>query len=103
MKFLIKATVPTEIGNKLMKDGSMMRQLQAYFNDIKPEAVYFTIGHGKRMIIMIVEMQSADKIPEIAEPLWLDWNAEVHIKPVMDANDFEKAGASIQRIVAHRK
>ena len=97
MKFLIEAVMPTETGNRKVKDGSLLKFMQQYMGEIRPEAVYYSIAHGKRTCYMIVDIASADKLPEIAEPLWLNAQAEVNFIPVMDQDDFQKAIPAIQK------
>ena len=103
MKFLVEVRIPTESGNKGIMDGTLMQQMQSYLGEVKPETVYFALAHGKRTVYMVVNIPAAEKMVEIAEPLWLDWNAEVYATPVMDQAAFEKAGAGIERIVRARK
>ena len=103
MKFLIEINIPTETGNKLLKNGLIIAQLHEYLKEVKPDHTYFSIKNGKRTVFMILNVESAEKFPEIAEPLWLDWNAEVNVWPIMDEKDFEKAGPGIQRVVEKRK
>ena len=102
MKFLVETRIPTDVGNQKLKDGSLMKEMQAYLDEIKPEAIYFALAHGKRTVYMVINIPSADKMPEIAEPLWLDWQAEVFVTPVMDAKEFEKAGIGIQKVLRSR-
>ena len=103
MKFLLEVNIPTEIGNKGVKDGTLIKQLNEYLSEVKPEAAYFTINKGRRTVFFILNIENAEKIPEIAEPFWLDWHADVNVMPVMNEKDFEKAGPSIQRIVDKRR
>ena len=51
---------------------------------------------------MIIDIAAPEKLPEIAEPLWLDWHAEVFTTPIMDSNEFEKAGPAIEKILTER-
>lgn len=102
MRFLVEVRIPIEAGNAGLKDGTLLQQLQNYLHEVKPEAVYFTV-HGQRTVYLVVNIESADKMPEIAEPLWLDWKADVYVTPVMGAEDFEKAGAGIQRVLQARQ
>ncbi len=51
MKFLIKAMIPVEMGNKLIKDGSLFTRMNEYFARVKPEALYFTITGGQRTVV----------------------------------------------------
>jgi hypothetical protein len=57
----------------------------------KPEAVYFTEHKGKRGAIIIAEMSDASKIPALAEPWFLTFNADVEFRVAMTLADLEKA------------
>jgi hypothetical protein len=91
MKFLIKARIPVEMGNKLIKDGSLLTMMNEYFAKAKPEALYFTITGGKRTVVFVVNLPSADKLPEFTEPLWMGMNAELYWVPVADQKEFAKS------------
>jgi hypothetical protein len=59
---------------------------------LKPEAVYFTEFSGKRTAVVIVDLPDASKIPALAEPWFLTFEADVEIHPVMCPDDLQKAG-----------
>lgn len=103
MKFLVHATMDVEAGNAAFLDGSIVTKIQKCLNDVKPEAVYFGIANGQRSIYLIVNVDSMDKLPEIAEPLWLDFKANIEVTPLMTPADLEKAGASFQRMAQARR
>ena len=69
-----------------------VRNSAALSTKIKPEAVYFTEQHGQRGAVMIVEMSDASKIPALAEPWFLTFNANVEFRVVMTPDDLQKAG-----------
>jgi len=48
--------------------------------------------HGQRGAIMIVEMADPSKIPALAEPWFLTFNASVEFRVVMTPDDLQKAG-----------
>jgi hypothetical protein len=58
----------------------------------KPEAVYFTEFGGKRTAILIVDLADPSKIPSLAEPWFLTFNADVEFHPVMSPDDLQRAG-----------
>ena len=57
-----------------------------------PEAVYFAAREGKRGGVMIVDLPDASKIPAIAEPFSLRFQATVAIHPCMTPQDLANAG-----------
>ena len=95
MRMLLKASIPTEAGNAGIRDGSMMENMGSILEDAKPEAVYFFIENGKRTWLMIIDMNEQTQLPSAVEPWFLSMGAEITMVPVMNGEDFEKAGPSI--------
>ncbi len=95
MRMLLKASIPTEAGNAGLKDGSMMEKMGSILEDTKPEAVYFFIENGKRTCLMIFDMNEQSQLPAVVEPWFLSMGADMTVAPVMNGEDFEKAGPSI--------
>ena len=95
MRMLLKASIPTEAGNAGIRDGSMMENMGSILEDSKPEAVYFFIENGKRTCLMIIDMNEQTQLPSAVEPWFLSMGADITIVPVMNGEDFEKAGPSI--------
>ena len=95
MRMLLKASIPTEAGNAGIRDGSMMENMGSILADAKPEAVYFFIENGKRTCLMIIDMNEQTQLPSAVEPWFLSMGADITIVPVMNGEDFEKAGPSI--------
>ena len=60
MKFLIRAKIPTEAGNRMVKDPNFLKNLEDYMNKAKPEASYFFEADGNRVMAFIVAIQSND-------------------------------------------
>jgi hypothetical protein len=59
---------------------------------IKPEATYFTEADGRRSVLMIVDLADPSKVPALAEPWFLAFNAEVRFQVVMMPQDLQRAG-----------
>ena len=92
MRILLNVSFPHEPFNAAARDGSVGQKLRRILGEIKPEAVYFTEQHGKRSCLLIVDLPDASKIPALAEPWFLMFNADVELKVVMSAEDLAKAG-----------
>ncbi|MGH9913474.1 MAG: hypothetical protein ACRD4W_13590 [Nitrososphaeraceae archaeon] len=90
MRFLIRAKIPTEAGNKMVQDPNFLKKLEEYINKVKAEASYFYEAEGNRVAAFIVDMQSADQIPVLVEPLFSGMGAHVEIHPVMSLDDLKK-------------
>jgi SpoU rRNA methylase family enzyme len=91
MRFLVRAQIPTEIGNKIVKNPKFLQELENYINKVKAEASYFFEAGGDRTFVFIVNIESAEMIPSIAEPLFQDIGAKVEFHPVMVFEDLKKA------------
>jgi hypothetical protein len=87
MRFLVKATIPLEAGNDLVRDPDMASRMQTILGDLKPEAAYFTASDGQRTMYLIVNMDNAAGIVSVCEPLWLAFEADVDVYPVMTPED----------------
>jgi hypothetical protein len=92
LRILVDFRIPLEPFNSMVKDGSIGQKMEQVMGDIKPEAVYFTERDGKRGGTMIVDVADPSKIPAIAEPLFLAFDAAVSFHPVMTPDDLAKAG-----------
>ena len=90
MKFLVKATIPVEDGNALVRDPNLQSRMDAVMEDIKPEAVYFTIDDGQRTLYLFVNIENGVDIAKVAEPLWLSWKANVTFLPAFTPEDMEQ-------------
>jgi hypothetical protein len=92
MRILLNIHIPHEPFNASVRDGTAGQKLGRIVDEIKPEAVYFTEQHGQRGAVMIVEMSDPSKIPTLAEPWFLTFNANVEFRVVMTPDDLKKAG-----------
>ena len=90
MRFLIRAIMPTEAGNKAVQDPNFLKNLEDYMNKAKPEAAYFFEAGGDRVAAFVVDIQSADQIPAMAEPLFIELGAKVEFHPAMNFDELKK-------------
>ena len=97
MRMLLKIKIPTEAGNRGVKDGSLPKILEATVSKLKPEAAYFLADSGLRSAMIFFDLRNAADIPAIVEPLFLGLGAEVELVPVMNTDDLKLGlGASIK-------
>lgn len=96
MRFIIRAKMPTEAGNRAVKDPNFLKNLEEYMTKVKPEAAYFFEADGDRVVAFVVDMQRADQIPSFAEPLFQGLGAGVEFHPVMSFDDLKKSLSSIK-------
>ena len=52
MRFLIRAKIPTEAGNKMVHDPNFLKNLEEYMDKVKPEAAYFMPSNGDRLTLL---------------------------------------------------
>ena len=92
MRMLLNVKMPNERFNAAVRDGTVGSKIRSILEVTKPEAVYFTEQCGHRSAIIIVDLPEASKIPALAEPWFLAFDAEVEFHPVMTQEDLGKAG-----------
>jgi hypothetical protein len=92
MRIMMIVSIPVEGFNAAVKDGSVQAKMKKILDQVKPEAVYFTALNGKRTAVLIVDLADASKIPTLAEPWFLTFNASVDMYPVMLPQDLAAAG-----------
>ncbi len=92
MRMMMIASMPVEQFNAAVKDGSTQAKMKKIMDQLKPEAAYFTAINGKRTAVLIVDLADPSKIPSLAEPWFLTFNASVDFYPVMVPQDLAAAG-----------
>ena len=100
MRFLVRATMPVEAGNDLVKDPSMGNKMENVMGDIKPEAVYYCLDRGQRTIYFVVNVEGSHQIPGICEPLWHTFKADIEFIPAMNQEDFDRAISSLDQVLS---
>lgn len=92
MRMLMKVSLPIEPFNTAVKDGTAGMKMQQIMGEIKPEAAYFVEMNGRRGGFFIVNLEDPSKVPMLAEPWFLLFNAEVEFHVVMSPEDLGRAG-----------
>ena len=92
MRMLVHVKIPHEPFNSAVRAGSAGKTLERILAETKPEAVYFTEYDGRRGAIMIVDIADPSRIPALAEPWFLSFNADVAAHIVMSPEDLGRAG-----------
>ena len=95
MRFVVRVIIPTEAGNKAVKDPNFVPNIEGFMKNMKAEAAYFLEINGDRMAVFIVDMASTDMIPAIAEPFF-QMGAKVEFHPAMVLEDLNKALANVK-------
>ncbi|HVA01890.1 MAG TPA: panthothenate synthetase [Terriglobia bacterium] len=92
MRMLLQVKFCTDTFNAAVRDGSLGQKMHRILEDTKPEAVYFTEIDGRRGAILIVNLEDPSKVPALAEPWFLQFNAECSFHIVMTPDVLAKAG-----------
>ncbi len=95
MRYLLKLEIPTESGNKAIRDPKFGDKMQALLKEVKAEAAYFTTINGHRGAYIVVNMDDASQMTAIGEPFFLWLGANVQFMPAMLPQDLVKGGPAI--------
>lgn len=99
MRFLFKASIPVEAGNKAAKEGRLAKIIESILGDLKPEAAYFLGDNGERTAYIFFQMEDGSEIPKVTEPWMLALDASIEMHPVMALEDLMKAAPYIDEAV----
>ncbi|SRR5579871_6571920 len=98
MRMLLRVSIPVAAGNAAIKAGTLGSTVERILADLKPEAAYFFADdNGNRSGSIVFDMKDSSQIPAIAEPWFLEFNAQVSFRPVMSPADLAAAGPSLKR------
>jgi hypothetical protein len=92
MRMLMEISLPVETFNARLRDGTANQLMGRIIEDLKPEAIYFTEQNGQRGAVAVVEMADASRIPALAEPWYLNFNATISFRIAMTLDDLKRAG-----------
>ena len=91
MRFMIRARVPNEKLNALLKEGRFPQTFQSIIEELQPEAAYFTDVEGARGAYLIVNLNDASELASKTEPLFQGLDASIQINLVSTLEDVQKA------------
>ena len=92
MRMLMELQFPLEPFNTLVKNGTAGEIIQKILEDLKPEAAYFSERNGMRGGTFVIDVADASKIPAVAEPFFLHFNAHLSLHPCMTPADLGSSG-----------
>ena len=95
MRTMLRWTVPAGPGNQAIHDGTIMSVIESMLEELQPEAAYFMAHDGRRSGMMVFDMSDPSQIPQIAEPLFQAFEADVEFIPVMNIDDLRRALAAV--------
>lgn len=88
---LVNVTCPVEPFNSMVRNGTAGEIIDRVVDDIRPESIYFTEIDGSRGVVMVVDVPDASAIPSIAEPWFLNFEAECEFRIAMTPDDLMRA------------
>ncbi len=91
MKMLVNVILPIEPFNTMVRNGTAGDIIGRVIDDIKPESIYFTDQDGHRGASMIVDVPDASAVPSIAEPWFLNFEANCEFRIAMSPEDLMHA------------
>lgn len=95
MRTILKVKMTdVEVANNAFREGNMERAFQNFTTTYNPEASYFFSEDGFRTGLFVFDLNDVSAIPEIAEPFFLELNAEVLFYPAMN---FEELKTGLNR------
>jgi len=89
---LLNIKFPNEDFNDAVREGDVGDKIEEIVKDAKPEAIYFTESDGQRAVVMVVDVADASRVPALAEPWFLNFDAEVEFRVAMTMEDLGRAG-----------
>ena len=92
MRMIMEVKLPLEPFNSQVRKGTVEKTMKKILDAIKPEAAYFTEYDGHRCAILIVDVENSWDVPRLAEPWFLELQAEVRFQICMTPEDLGKAG-----------
>ena len=92
MRALIHVKLPIEPFNSAVRKGTVGETIKRILDETKPEAVYFTEYDGKRGAVLVVDVADPSRVPAIAAPWFLSFNAQVEFHIAMSPEELSRAG-----------
>jgi hypothetical protein len=92
MRMIMQVRMPHEPFNTHVKNGTAAAKMKQILDENKPEASYFCEWDGHRCGLLVVDVKNPSQIPALAEPWFLTFSADVHLRPAMTAEDLGRSG-----------
>jgi len=92
MKMLLSVAIPHEPFNSLVRNGKAGEVIRHILESIRPEVAYFTEQDGTRGGIFVVDVKNPSDVPALAEPFFLNFQADCKFRILMSPEDLQKAG-----------
>ena len=70
-----------------IESGALPQAIKALTGEVRPEAAYFGRREGVRSCRLVFDLQGSSMPPPLLEGLFLKFNAELEVAPVMNAEE----------------
>lgn len=95
MRVMLRAHMDTAATNEGIRNGALPEAMRKLMEKVKPEAAYFGLHEGVRSCWIVFDLQDSSQMPSLMEDLFLQFNAELEVAPVMNAEDLTKGLAAM--------
>lgn len=95
MRVMLRAHMDTAATNEGIKTGSLPQAMKTLMEKVKPEAAYFGLHEGVRSCWIVFDLQDSAQMPPLMEDLFLQFNAEIDVAPVMNAEELARGLAAM--------
>ncbi|MEJ2158631.1 MAG: hypothetical protein P8X96_25170 [Desulfobacteraceae bacterium] len=92
MKMFAFIKFPHEPFNTLVRNGRAGEIIGRIIEDLRPESIHFTEHNGTRGAVALFEIENSSRIPNFAEPFFLNFNADCEFRIAMSPEDLRNAG-----------
>jgi len=92
MQMIMEVELPNEPFNTRVKNGTAGETLQRILADVQPSASYFTELDGRRGALLLVDVSDPSRVPALAEPFFVLFDATVKFRICMTPEDLAKSG-----------
>ncbi|MFE2287655.1 hypothetical protein ACFXDJ_26245 [Streptomyces sp. NPDC059443] len=91
MRVMLRAHLDTVTTNEGIKSGALTQAMKGLLDKVKPEAAYFGLHEGVRSCWIVFDLKDSADVPAVVWDLFTQYNAEVEVAPVMNAQDMQKS------------
>ncbi|MER6255449.1 MULTISPECIES: hypothetical protein [Streptomyces] len=95
MRVMLRAHMDTAATNEGIKTGALPQAMKTLMEKVKPEAAYFGLHEGVRSCWIVFDLQDSAQMPPLMEDLFLQFNAEIDVAPVMNAEELARGLAAM--------
>jgi len=96
VRMIMLVQCPIEPFNTLVRNGTVGEKMRQILDATKPESAYFTERDGHRGAIFVVNVDGASDVARLAEPWFLQFNAEVEFRIAMTPEELGRADLAAQ-------